>query len=202
MPSLSDLEPSLRGKRFLGRILGVHGPPSARRLQIADGFVRLVEKTIIEYENTRRELLSFLSAGVMDNYFRAQDHFETCLQSLHRAILYLDRLRRLGFRHPDGTPFVPRPRDLEVLNEGIRSRVRQIRDASEHLDEDIITGRIPEDAEVPIHLDWQSAKLADTEICYEEISAWIAQLHHFAVLLSKIELVVSSPGTNSNKGNA
>jgi hypothetical protein len=201
MPSLSNLDTSLRGKRFLGRIMGVHGPPSTRGLQIAAGFVRLVEKTIIEYESTRRNLFSFFSDGLMGNYFRAQDHLETCLQSLHRAILYLIRLRRLGFRQADGKPFVPRPRDLEILSKSVRSRVQQIRDASEHLDKDIINGQIPEDAEVAIHLGWQSVKLGDTEIRYEEISGWLGQLHHFAVLLSKIELVVGCRATNRTKGN-
>lgn len=201
MPSLSGLDANLRAKRLLGRIMGIHGPPTTRGLQIADGFVRLVEKTIIEYESTRRELISFMTDGVTTNYLRAQDHFETCLQSLHRAILYLDRLRRLGFQRTDGTPFVPRQRDLEVLNESTRARVRQIRDACEHLDKDIITGRIPEDAEVAIHLGWQCANLASLEICYEEISTWIGQLHHFAVLLSKVEIIVSSPRADSNGEN-
>jgi len=198
MPSLSNLETSLRGKRLLGRIMGVHGPPTTRGLQIADGLVRLVEKTVLEYECARTELLSFMRDGLADNYFRAQDYFETCIQSLHRSILYLDRLRRLGFCRPDGTPFIPRLRDLEVLNEGIRSRVRNLRDASKHLDEDIIKGQIPEEADVAIHLGWQYAKLAGTEICYEEVSKWIIQLHHFAVLLSRVELVVSNPATSTS----
>lgn len=198
MPSLAELEASLRGKRLLGRILGVHGPPSQRGLQIADGYVRLVEKTLIEYESARKEMISFMSDGKLDSYFRAQDHIETCLQSLHRAIIYLDRLRRMGLRRADGVPFVPKPRDLQVLNEGVRSRVRDIRDACEHLDEDIINGRIPKDAEVAIHLGWECAKLADYEICYEEISKWITQLHQFAVPLSRVELVVGNSTTDNN----
>ncbi len=199
MPSLSNLETSLRGKRVLGRIMGVLGPPSARGLQIADGFVRLVERTIIEYENSRRDLLSFSSKGTIENYFRAQDHFETCLQLLHRSILYLDRLRLLGFRQADGKAFVPRPRDLQILSENVRYRVRKIRDAIEHLDKDIIDGKIPEDAEVAIHLGWQSVKLVDAEIRHEEISGWIVQLHNFAVLLSKFELIVGCPSTDGKK---
>ena len=200
MPSLSDLETGLRGKRLLGRILGVHGPPTPRGLQIADGYVRLVEKTIIEYESARREMVSFMADGVLDSYFRAQDHFETCLHALHRAIIYLDRLRRLGIRRADGTPFVPRPSDLEVLNERIRTRVRDMRDACEHLDEDIIKGQIPKDAEVAIHLGWECAKLDDKEIFYTEISRWIIQLHQFALPLSIVKLVVSSPGTDNYDG--
>jgi len=198
MPSLSDLDAGLRGKRLLGRILGVHGPSTPRGLQIADGYVRLVEKTIIEYESARREMLSFMADGVANSYFQAQD-FETSLQALHRAIIYLDQLRRLGFSRADGTPFVPRPHDFEVLKAGIRSRVRGMRDACEHLDEDIIKAKIPEDAEVAVHLGWECVKLADKEIFYHEISRWIIQLHQFALLLSRVELVVSSPGTDNSK---
>jgi hypothetical protein len=193
MPSLSDLDPSLRGKRLLGRIMGVHGPSTPRGLQIADGYVRLVEKTLLEYESARKEMLSFMADGALDSYLRAQDHFETCVQSLHRAIIYLDRLRRMGLRRSDGTHFVPRPSELEVLNQGVIRQVRDIRDACEHLDEDIINGKILEDAEVAVHLGWKCASLADKDICYHDISRWIIQLHHFAVPLSRVELVVSSP---------
>ena len=192
MPSLSDLESSLRGKRFLGKMMGVHGPSTPRGLQIADGYVRLVEKTILEYESSRKEMLSFMVDGTFDSYCRAQDHFETCVQSLHRAIIYLDRLRRMGLRQSDGTTFVPRPSELEVLNQGVIRQVGDIRDACEHLDKDIISGKIPEDAEVAVHLGWKCASLAGKDICYHNISRWIIQLHNFAVPLSRVELVVSS----------
>lgn len=199
MPSLSDLDTGLRGKRLLGRILGMHRSSTPRGLQIADGYVRLVEKTIIEYESARREMLSFMADGVATSYFRAQDHFETSLQALNRAIIYLNRLRGLGICRADGTPFVPKLHDLEVLNKGISSRVKKMRNACEHLDGDIIKAKIPEDAEVAVHLGWESAKLADKEIYYHEISRWIIQLHQFALPLSRVELVVSSPGTDNSK---
>jgi hypothetical protein len=199
MPSLSGLDASLRGKRELGRILGAHGSSTSRGLQIADGYVRLVEKTIIEYESARREMVSFMAGGVLGKYFRAQDHFETCLQALYRAIIYLDRIRRLDIRHKDGTPFEPRPPDLEVLSEGVRSRLEEIRDACVDLDEDIINERIPEDAEVAICLGWDCARLADKEICYDEISKWIIQLYQIAVPLSRVEVVVNNTG-GGNKG--
>jgi hypothetical protein len=193
MPSLSDLESSLRGKRLLGRIMGVQSPSTPRGLQIADGYVRLVEKTILAYESARKEMLSFMADGALDSYCRAQDHFETCVQSLHRAIIYLGRLRRMGLHQSDGTPFVPRPSELEVLNQGVIKQVRDVRDACEHLDADIINGKIPEDAEVAVHLSWKCASLAGKDIDYQDISRWIIQLHHFAVPLSRVELVVSSP---------
>jgi hypothetical protein len=203
MPDLEGLDKSLRSKRTLGNMLGIHGPPTLRGKQIADGYVRLVEKTVLEYDSARDKLVAFLQDGTLDDYSRAQDHFESCVHSLHRAILYLERLRRLGFRQADGSPFVPRPRDLEVLSDNVRARVRQLRDASEHLDADIIDGRIPPNAEVAIHLGWNQAQLAGMSVQYTEIAKWIRQLHHFAVLLSRVQIVVTNPDVrDKDEGDA
>jgi hypothetical protein len=109
MPSLKLLEGSLLGKLF-----GVHVQPGDRGREIADGYVRLVEKALLEYQESRATLIAFLADGTADHQHRAQDHFESCIQSLHRAILYLERLRRLGYRRADGASFIPRPRARSV----------------------------------------------------------------------------------------
>lgn len=189
MPTIA-LETSLRSKRQLGLLLGVHGPHTPRGKQIADGFVRLVEKTILEYQSSRERLLAFLKDGITDDYFRAQDHFETGIQSLHRTIAYLDRLRSMGFRQADGTAFIPRPRALEVLRDDIKAKVRELRDFAEHLDQDIVGARIPPEAEIGIHLGWEKASLNGAEITYTDFVRWVGQLHHFAVLLSRVHITV------------
>lgn len=189
MPPLS-VEMSLRSKRTLGKHLGVHGRGTARARQVADGFVRLVEKTVLEYEASRQKLIEFMSDGAADDLFRAEDHFESCIQSLHRAIAYLDRLRSLGIRQTDGQAFVPRPRDLEVLRDETKSKVRRFRDFAEHLDKDVIDGSLPYDAEVSIHLGWDVATLNGAQIEYADLARWIKQLHSFALHLSVVHLVV------------
>jgi hypothetical protein len=120
MPSL-DLELSLRSKRDLGKRLGVHAQPTGRARQIADGYVRLVEKAVLEYRESRAKLVEFLANGTADHEYRAQDHFESCVQSLHRAILYLERLRRFGYKRDDGTPFIPltAAEDISVITNSI-----------------------------------------------------------------------------------
>lgn len=183
MPSLESLELSLRSKRQLGKILGVHGPPTTVGKQIADGYVRLVEKAILEYECSRQKLNAFLKEGYADDYFRAQDHFETCINSLHRSILYLDRLRRLGFKTSNGLSFVPRPRELAVISESAQNRVRNFRDACEHLDQDIIEQKLPPVIEIGVHLGWERGKISDFEILYEDLANWLHQIHYFALLL-------------------
>jgi len=191
-PSLDDLEGSLRSKRQLGKILGVHGQAKPLSRQIADGYVRLAEKAIIEYTMSRERLAAFLANGVADDYFRAQDHFETCISAIHRAILYLERLRRIGPRYPDGTPFVPRPKALPVLTETVRKRVREFRDAGEHLDNDILDGKLPPRTEVGVHLGWTTAEVAGHKITYHDASSWLRQLHELAAKLSRVEIVVST----------
>ncbi len=193
MPPLDHLETSLRGKRMLGNILGVHGPPTPRSKQIADGYVRLVEKTILEYKASREKFFEFNRDGAIDDYCRAQDHLESTVHSLHRAIMYLEQLRRFGFRQTDGSPFVPKPRELEVLREDVKARVRDLRDSAEHLDKDIIEGKISIDADVAIHLGWEGVHLAGTRITYVELARWIQQLHSFALLLSLVQIIVGEP---------
>lgn len=177
MPSLNHLEGSLRGKRDLGKLLGVHAQPSGRGQQIADGYVRLVEKAVLEYQEARTKHITFIAEGLADDFYRAQDHFESCIHSLHRAILYLERLRSLGYRRADGEPFIPRPRDLEVLRTHVRAKVRDMRDAAEHLDNDILDGKLLEDATVGIHLGWDKASLGELQLSFTDVARWIEQLH-------------------------
>jgi len=192
MPPL-DLETSLRAKRELGRMLGVHGPPSERGLQLADGFVHLVEKCVLEYQASRERLIEFMRDGYADDQFRARDHFETSAHALHRAIEYLDRLRQLGFRRSDGAPFIPRPRDLALLRESVRQKVRDVRDHIEHLDQDIVAGLYGASTRVGLHMGRDRVTIAGVEILYADFVAWVAQLHHFAALLSRVEIIVSDP---------
>lgn len=199
MPTL-DLEVSLRSKRLLGNLLGVHGPHTKRGKQIADGFVRLVEKAILEYQACRQRYFAFHEKGEFDDHCRAQDHFETSIQSAHRAIAYLDRLRAMNIRQADGVPFIPRPRDLEILRDDVKRRVRVFRDFAEHLEDDIINDRLPVEAEVGIHLGWEKASLNHAEIVYVDLTRWLTQLHLFAGLLSRVNIVVGPIGeTDAHK---
>jgi len=199
MPTLNHLEASLRSKRDFGKLLGVHKQPSGRARQIADGFVRLVEKSILEYEHARSKQIAFLTDGTADHWHRAQDHFESCILALHRALLYLNRLRKFGYKRQDGKPFIPRHYDLEVLRDTVTTPVRAMRDALEHLDSDILDGTLPENSPVAIHLGWEVATLATHTLKYSDVVRWIEQLHEFAALLSRVHLQVGpAPPANGD----
>jgi len=192
MPSIDHLETSLRGKRELGQLLGAHAQPSGRARQIADGYVRLVEKTVLEYKEARTHLIRFLAEGIVDDLHRAQDHFESCIQSLHRGLIYFDRLRGFGYKRGDGTPFIPRPRELEVLRDTVRAPVRAMRGALEHLDNDILDGTLSEDSPAGPHLGWEVVTLGAHKLRYVDVARWIEQLHGFAALLSRVHLQVGA----------
>ncbi|WP_291517605.1 hypothetical protein [Acidovorax sp.] len=187
MPSL-NLDSSLRAKRRTGRHLGVHGPYDAKGRLIADGLVRLIDKAVIEYGEAKSELVQFFPDGYLFRYHRAQDHFENFVNSLHRAVTYLDRLRGLGYRGPDGSLLIPRPRDIEVLQDSSKQSIRVFRDLLEHLDKDILEGRLDASGDVGPSLGSDEARIGNATLKYADAARWCSQLHVIAEHLSYVVL--------------
>lgn len=192
MPRL-DLDGTMRSRRQLGKVLRVHGPFEPNAGLIADGLVRLVDKTILEYQACYGRLCSFYDAGYLSEYHRAQDHFESCVQALHKAICYTDRLRGMGYRSPDGEPLVHKPRDFEVLRPASTKQVRDFRDNLEHLDADIIKGELSVSSDVGPSLRFDHAVLKRTALKYSDIVLWSMQLHTIAATLSVVKATVTDP---------
>jgi hypothetical protein len=200
MPSLAELDPALRSKRFLSNVLRINAPPTSSGRQLADGFVHLVEKALVEYQELSTKLTSFLEHGLAEDYHRAQDHAESCVNALHRAIEYLDRLRSLGFRRVDGSAFVPRARDLAVLRDERRRPVRDMRDLLEHIDADILGGRVDSDADVTLRPAFDSLRLGRKSLSYALIADNIRLLHPLACELSLVRITVSTRSSLSPDG--
>ena len=190
---------NLRSKRQLGHFLGVAAPAQPKGRQIVDGLVRLSDKSVCEYQACREALLTFLRHGNPDHLHRAQDHFESCVQSLHRAMNYLERLRTLGYRTDGGHPLVARPRDLEVLRDGVRGQVRVFRDLLEHLEDDIAADRVPSDSPAQLHLGWEKATLENASLEYSDIVRWCTAIHELVAPLAQVTLTVgpAEPSANS-----
>jgi len=151
----------------------------------------LVEKSLLEYEALRSKLISFLGEGAAEDYHRAQDHAESCVNALHRAIEYLDRLRAKGLRRIDGSAYVPRARELAVLREDRRRAVRELRGLIEHIDNDILDGRIDPNADVTVRPMRDRLLLGGKELKYSEIAENLRLLHAIAVELTVVRLTVS-----------
>lgn len=196
MPYLS-VDASLRAKRQLGHVLGVAAPREPKGRQIVDGLIRLSDKSISEYAACRERLLLFLRQGHANDLYRAQDHFESCVLALHRAINFLDRLRSLGYRTSDGQPLVARPRDLAVLRDDVRGRVRRLRDLLEHLEDDIVGDRIPPSSPAQLHLGWELAVLEGAELAYKDLAEWCTDIHRIVAPLAQVTLV-HGPGVSQS----
>jgi len=192
MPPL-EVRGTLRSKRELGHRLGVAAPRQPKGRQIVDGLVRLSDKSVCEYQACRENLVEFLRQGNPDRLHRAQDHFESCVQSLHRAINFLDRLRSLGYRTEDGQPLVARPRDFEVLREGVRAQVRVFRDLLEHLEDDIAADRVPPGSPAQLHLGWEQATLEGEVLPYRDVVRWLTAIHELVSPLAQVTLTVGAP---------
>jgi hypothetical protein len=197
MPEL-HLDATLRAKRQLGHSLGVSAPRESKGKRLVDGLIRLSDKSAVEYQDARRSLLLFLRNGNPDHYHRAQDHFESCVQSLHRAINYLERLRSLGYRLSTGAALVPRPRDLELLRDDTKRSVRAFRDFLEHIENDIIQDTVPLDRPAELHLGWQRATVNDATLEYADVVRWCVQLHQLVTPLAVVSVTVGPHPSDSD----
>lgn len=192
MPELK-LQGSLRSKRHLGYVLGVNSPKELKGRRVVDGVIRLADKACLEYMASRDTMAKFLEQGYADDLFRAQDHFESCIIALHRAIRFLERLRKMGYKLSDGTPLVPKPREFELLHESAMSKIRRFRDTIEHIEERIINDAIDEKSPASIHIGWQKATLGEDTIEYVDLAMWCNLIYQFALPLSQVVANVSDP---------
>ena len=83
------------------------------------------------------------------------------------------------------------------MSDSTKRQIRDLRDAMEHLDKDIVKGILPEEADVAVALGLNSAALAGFELQYRDLANWLEALHRFAVPLSRVELIVSTPAPPS-----
>jgi hypothetical protein len=200
MPDIA-LDTSLRAKRRLGKVMGIHGPYDPKGQLIADGLVRLVDKTVLEYKSSRTELMLFFPDGYIYRYYRAQDHFETFVQCMHRVITYLDELRKLGYCSSDGVPLVARARDLEPLRDSVKKSVRDFRNNLEHLDREILAGNISQDEDVGPKLGSHEAFIGGASLAYVDCVRWCNQVHEIAARLSLVHIVLG-PLPEETSGDA
>jgi hypothetical protein len=143
--------------------------PKTRALRY--GYLRLVDKCTYEYRRGRELLMAFVDAERGQRFgilLQSASHFESCISTMKRAVSYLDALRR----DKDGPSI---SKNVAVLRN--QDRIRRVRDAIEHTDEDILKGTLsPGDAHVLLVKD-DELELAGEKIRYDELAKWIEELH-------------------------
>ena len=131
-PDIADLGSTLFSRTITGLVFhGRKHPESDCASRLMTGYLIVVDKAVREYTAGRNALMTYAkSENKTSQLLEGLGRFETCIHSAKRAFRFLERMAAT----PE-SPAVDR-----TLRRLIRSRERtltHIRDAIEHIDEDI-----------------------------------------------------------------
>ncbi len=96
---------------------------------------------------------------------------------MHRTLNFATRLRRYGLTLPDGSLLIPRPKELEVLTDPVRNRIRDIRNAIAHIDEQMTAESFPVGRVIAIDPSDNGIALESVVISWDELTRWLRQLY-------------------------
>ena len=184
MPDLSDLSGKLTISYFMNQWFGrtglqLDGPGGYQFLN----FIRLVDKTLLEYEQSREYLQQYVDSHNKTSLFlRCTGHMENCVDSLHRSLLHLEGLKAsLHKERERASEPLPQIDRQELPNKASRKRVVRIRNAMQHMDKRITQGRAGADiAPIGLTVKSDSIEVDHEEIYFEELASWIRQIHNVA----------------------
>jgi hypothetical protein len=180
MPDLSTLRP-LRTLNVV-RIFFAGNPPDVDRVatSLRVTFVRLLDKALIEYEAARGALAEFALVhrlGDWRSLMMAVDHLEDSITATHRALSYAEALRRRKGERPIAAEEMPRP--------FLQRQLRDMRNKIEHIDADLLRGRVPENAAIQLFPHEEFVELDHLRLAYGDLAGVIERLHSLAVRLDQ-----------------
>ena len=180
MPDLNGLDGKLVLNQMLNAVFRKAGPKERLARGLWFNYVRLVDQTIWEYNAARESLQKYIDTPNNEFspsfLFRTSAHLETCINTIRRAIRFARRMRR--HQH---SPSISK---LPVLSDSVGKRIDGIRNAVEHLEEEILNGKIGEGEPTTLIVKSDSIELANIEIFYSELADWIKELHELAVSMA------------------
>ncbi len=182
IPDLSDLDSKSILNLMVNLLVG--NTPAMMKLDKGSAYfrnlVRLSDKCIIEYEAGRLACLDFEANVSTQNkfspLFRAVNHFENCITSLHRAVQHIDKL---GADYRNMGDIVQAARALK----GAKERLRRMRDAIEHTDKLIAGGRIGANESMFMSVQPDGLHLEQEHIGFGELAGWVRSVNQVASLL-------------------
>ncbi|UFX43952.1 hypothetical protein HAP47_0032845 [Bradyrhizobium sp. 41S5] len=169
-------------------------------------YVRLVEGAYVHYKNAQRLVQAVWNnhdSLAIGSHNLSAIYFEDCINSMHRAVLCMKRIRNnrevpasLRNMFPDTPHFT---------KDAIANRIRDIRDAIQHMDEYVLKGEIPEGKtfmltatgpETPVldpNQPNQTLKridrltIGDAEVLFTDLVVWLHEMGKCAESISKYE---------------
>jgi hypothetical protein len=205
LPELPDF-PNGFPRHWLNVIFTGNRPDTYQIHAITTTYVRLVEAAFAEYRQGRSYIYATWvhrdpATIPIGTHNLACASFESCLTNMHRAVRCMLKIR--------GRPDVPqglkdllavRPRFAEAR---VADRIRDVRDAIQHLEGQVLDGTIPENTpftlgavgpETPIpEEEGQTLKTIDRlrignfEITFLELCTWLKEMGHCAEQISNFE---------------
>ncbi len=188
-------------------ILFLGNRPDAFKIHaIVTTYVRLVELAYVHYKHARQQVEAFWNhhgSLMIGSHNLGATYFEDCINSMHRAVLCMRRIRS----------FPEVPADLKAIfpdrptftTDAVADRIRGIRDAIQHMDERVLKGIIPESTpfmltasgpEAPFPDSSQPNQtlkvidrliIGDREVLFSELIAWLHEMGECAERISKYE---------------
>lgn len=181
MPDLSKLSAKLTVSYFMNQTFGRTGlrMDGAGQAQFMN-LVRLVDKTLLEYEQARKYLQRYVDSHNRTSLFmRCVSHMENCIDSLHRVFLHLKGLKASLYEKTLMGEAVPQIRRDDLPKNSAYKRIMRIRHAIQHMDERISRREAGADtAPIGLKVKSDSIVLDYEEIYFAELASWIQQIHN------------------------
>ncbi len=180
-PDLTDLSIPVMIDYLVNLVFDHAGIEDQTASSFLHNFLMVTDKALREYNEARELLIQYVaSANKTMLLVEAFGRFETCINSIRRCLRYVDKMAR----HPC-SPVIDRT--LKRLLGSYESTIKPLRDAIEHMDEDILSGETPRGIPraLMITRDGEGLQIARHRLSFTEVSAILRQLHSLATKLSR-----------------
>lgn len=160
---------------------GGHDDPQVR--SYVHSFILSTDKALRAYNSGRALILEYAgSKNRTTLLFHALADFETCITTVKRALLLAERMAA----HPENPEI---ERTLRRLLDSYQRAVRPVRDAIEHMDEDIARGevRAGEPQMLAVSRDGGFLEIGSHRLAFTSLSGAVEQLHALSLALASRE---------------
>lgn len=178
MPDLSGVDFPLIN-RLIVRLLVPESGISSKAKLYRTSFVRLQDKAIREYRQAREALLADIQQM---RFIEFTDHMETCINATLRLFKLLERLKS----ERESPSF---PKELRRFVETKSRSVKGVRDAVEHMDEEIQFDRVTPGKPVAltVNKNGDGVLASSCELSFQDLAKVLEKFNEIALYILKIK---------------
>lgn len=188
MPDLSGLHRQNLLTALLAHVFNSAGPKEFKSRALYLGFVRLVDKSLEDYELSRQSFNGYVAETDRRNLsllVRGCGHMENCVVSVQRTYRFADAMAKIA-------EFRSYFQSASALHPTARERVRRIRNASEHMDERVVNGNVKEGDFVNLWMGEDAIELDGQRVTYAELGDWLTELQGLAQRVARHDVPVAT----------